>query len=56
MIPKEISHTSLVLLDDFTWSLPLGDVGRDFSFTVNDTQRDFSYLSGAFREHNHNGK
>ena len=35
---------------DVAHSLPLGGADRGFLFTEDETQRRFSYLSGAFRE------
>ena len=45
------SQSPLKLVDyDVAHSFSLGDVGRDFPFTEDETRRHFSYLSGAFRE------
>jgi hypothetical protein len=35
---------------DFAHSLPLGGAGREFPFTEDETRKNFSYLSGTFRE------
>ena len=34
---------------DIAHSLPLGDVGRDFPFTKDETRSHFSYLAGNFQ-------
>ena len=50
LIPGCILSPPTLAVYDVAHSLPLGDTGRDFPFTEDETWRHFSYLSGTSRE------
>ena len=50
LIPGFIQSPPTAAIYGVAHPLLLGGVDRGFSFTDNETQRHFSYLSGAFRE------